>query len=111
MLLAGSLRDVVTIQAPMTVHDPNWGPSEGQAFENVGTARASVIASGGSESVKDKGVQASVKYTVRMRYREDVTSANRLAWSGKVLDIVSVVNVEQRNRELVLECVLHEEQG
>jgi len=105
---AGTLRERIVIQAPMTVHDPQWGPSEGEAFENVATVWASVAASGAGESVRDDKVQSTIGYTIRLRYLDGIDSKHRIQWRGRTLDIVSVTDPMQRRRELVIEAKEHE---
>jgi SPP1 family predicted phage head-tail adaptor len=43
-------------------------------------------------------------YDVRMRYRSDVTTAHRLAWDSKTLQIHGVADTDGRRRELLLTC-------
>lgn len=97
---AGTLRERVTIQVPEKVTDPQWGETEG--FAVTATVAASVTASGGGETRKDSGVQASTSYTIKCRYLDNVDSRCRLLWRGKTLDIVSATDPDARRRELVI---------
>lgn len=102
---AGTLRKRLTIQTAVPTDDPQWGKVD--SWQDGDTVWAEVIPASGSEVTKDQGVQASTKYTIRMRYRADLTSENRLKFKGKILGIVSVVNDQERNRELLIEAVEH----
>jgi SPP1 family predicted phage head-tail adaptor len=108
---AGTLRERIVIQAPMTVHDPSWGPSEGEAWEQVANVAASVTASGAGESVRDDKVQSTVSYTIKLRHLDGIDSKHRIVWRGRTLDIVSVTDPTQRRRELVIEAKEHESNG
>lgn len=97
---AGTLRERVVIQASVPATDSEWGRVE--QWQDVAETWANVKPAGGGESVKDQGVQSSLGYKVRIRFRSGVTSANRLVWRGRVLDIVSAVDPDARRRELLI---------
>lgn len=106
---AGMLRERVTIQVPTPSTDPEWGQVE--QYGVVATVAASVIPTGGSESARDKGVQSSTGYTIRIRYLDNVDSKCVLIWRGRTLDIVSAIDPDNRRRELVIEAKEHESNG
>lgn len=49
-------------------------------------------------------MQAEATHVVRIRYRQGVTSAQRVRFNGRVLHILGVIDPGERRRELVLEC-------
>src|SRR5688500_2012536 len=103
---AGTLRERVTIQASVPASDGKWGKVE--QWQDVADTWANVKPLNGGESVKDQGVQSSLGFEVRIRFRSGVTSANRLVWRGRVLDIVSAVDPDARRRELLITAREHE---
>lgn len=48
--------------------------------------------------------QAVATHRITMRYIAGVTPAMRYVFEGRVFKIVSVLNVDERNNELLLEC-------
>lgn len=101
---SGDLNQRVTIQRRQTWAG-KWGPKG--SWATVATVWASVLGSKGTEKAADKGVDSATPYTVRMRYRSDVTSTDKFIWRGRVLDLVSVVDADGHRRELVCECVMN----
>lgn len=54
---------------------------------------------------EDRGRLATMEtYLVRIRYRTDVTTANKLVWGSKELDIRHVADREMKGQYLWLEC-------
>jgi SPP1 family predicted phage head-tail adaptor len=59
----------------------------------------------GSELLAAQQVNASTTHEVRMRYGSDITARDRLTFDGRTLEIdAPPINVDERNRELVLRC-------
>jgi SPP1 family predicted phage head-tail adaptor len=104
-MTAGTLRERITIQAQSTSGSQEWGPS--LAWGDVATVWASVEAAESSEDFGQKGTATATSYTVRIRYRADVTPACRLVWRGRTLDIVGVIDVGGRRRECEIKAVSH----
>lgn len=101
---AGTLRDRVTIQRRDS-YLGQWGHES--AWRDVATVWAEVKATGGAEGFKDKGIDGRTGYVIRLRYRADVKSTDRMIYRGSVLDLVSVVDPDGRRRALECVCVLH----
>ncbi len=99
---AGTLRERVTIVAPTTESDGEWGARDSST--NVATVSASVIARSGTEATADQGVSSIVIYDVVMRYRTGISSINRLTWNGKTLEVVTAIDPDGRRRQLNIEA-------
>lgn len=101
-ITAGMLREPVTVQRQVSASDGMGG----QAIQWVDllTASASVIPLSGREAVQAMQLQASVTHRVTMRYRADLTPADRIIVRGKPMQIRAIINVEMRNRWLELIC-------
>lgn len=104
-MIAGKLRERVTIQRATPSVDTGWGSSA--SWADVATVSAAVLPVDASEPFTQQGVVTRAGFTVSIRYRADVTSKDRLSWRGRILEIVGVDNVGSRNRELVLKAVQH----
>ena len=103
---AGELRHRVSIER-LTSYLGQWGHES--AWRSIATVWASVVATDGGEKfdVKTSGVDSSMTHTVRMRFRADLTTKDRLVHRGQRLEIVSVIDPDGRRRELALKCVTH----
>jgi SPP1 family predicted phage head-tail adaptor len=90
----GKFNRRVTIQKKVTGTD-DWGqPSED--WEDVATVWAWIKAPTGmgtinSEYMSDAGEVSSTKYSIRIRWREDVTAKMRVLCAGRTFDIRSVI--------------------
>jgi SPP1 family predicted phage head-tail adaptor len=102
MIRAGELRQRVTIQTAAAGTDARWGTVED--WQDVDTVWAKVVPRAATEVTDAKGQQSTVTHDVTMRYRPDVTSKARLVWQGRTLEIVGVVDVDARKRELSIEA-------
>jgi len=96
------LREPLTIQRKLAVSDGMGG----QAIQwiDLTTVRAYVKPLSGREAVQAMQLQASITHRIYMRYKADLTPADRLVMRGQPLQIRSVINVEMRNRWLELAC-------
>ena len=101
-ITAGMLREPVTIQRQVSVSDGMGG----QAIQwiDLATIRAQVVPLSGREAVQAMQLQASVTHRVMMRYRSDLTPADRLLIRGNPLQIRAIINIEMRDRWLELAC-------
>ena len=101
-IIAGSLREPLNIQRKATVSDGMGG----QAIQwvTLATVRGDVRPLSGREAVQAMQLQASLTHRIYIRYRADLTPADRLVMRGQPLQIRAIVNVEMRNRWLELAC-------
>lgn len=101
---AGDLRHRVTIQAKQATRDA-YG-AEVVTWGDVATVWAAVEPLAGREFLQAQQVQEAVTTRIRVRYRGDVayTPEMRASWDGHLYNILSVIEVEGRRRELHLMC-------
>ena len=99
---AGELRARVTLQALTTTVDV--GPGKTVAWVTLVAVWAQVTPLNSRELIQAQAMGSSVSYTLRIRYRTDVTAANRVLWAGKTLQVHSVVRVDGRTAYLDLLC-------
>lgn len=58
----------------------------------------------GSESITAEQRVADVTHEVTVRYTESLAPDRRLVLGSRIFEIVSVLNVDERNREMTLSC-------
>lgn len=73
-------------------------------WRDVFAAWAAVDPVSGKEFYEAGQQQSMVTHKVRLRYRPGITTAMRLRHRERVLEIVSVINWEERNESLLLMC-------
>lgn len=99
---AGRLRQRVRIQEPV---DAQNGLGEMiRAWSTVATVWAAVEPLRGREFFDAEQVQAEISHRVRLRYRPGVDATMRVLFGSRVFQIQSVIDVDERRRELQLMC-------
>lgn len=101
---AGKLRERIQLLAPTASTDAAWGRT-GDAFAVYDTVSAEVTPQRSDEVRTQDAALSTTRYQIRMRYRAGVLQTHRITWKGKTLEIVGAVNVEGRNRELLIDAV------
>ena len=103
---AGTLRHRVTIIAD----ESDMRDADGHKVVNeqpVDRVRADIVALRGNELWRAQQVQPEITTRVRMRYRPGISSKQRLlheCCEGGTLDVLAVIDVGGRKRELELLC-------
>jgi SPP1 family predicted phage head-tail adaptor len=101
------MRQLVTLQTATTTRGtvgqqtPTWS--------DAGTFFAQVKTLGGGEVVNARQVRAVNRYSVRLRYSgslfaNGVLPTMRLLFNGRILNVESATNTDERYREYVLTC-------
>ena len=107
MIRAGELIHSVTIERFTATGTNTVGETE-KEWDVTGTTRASIEPLAGQELIESLKLGESVTAQVRMRYGSEtngVAAKDRLIWGTKVLEIFSVVNVGNANKELLLQVI------
>ncbi len=102
MMRAGPLRCRVTIEEPVETQGADGAILT--AWETFATTWASVEPIIGKEYFAQQREQAAVSHKIRMRHIAGITHKMRVAWGARIFEIESVLNVGERNREVVLMC-------
>lgn len=102
MIRAGLLRHQVTLQRPRTSGDA-FGEERAE-WEDVVELRAAITPVSGTEQMAAAQLAATVTHQVTTRYWPGITPRMRLLYGQRVLNIVSVVDVDERRRELRMDC-------
>lgn len=106
---AGRLRRVVTIQQPTTTQTGTGATriSGWAAISGGSSIYADIDEAPGQEKLQAGQVNAKRPVTVTIRYLAGVTAQMRVLYGSRTFQIVSSLNVDQRNRDLVLYCEEH----
>lgn len=99
----GKLRERVTLER--MVRTPDGFGGTGVSWSLVATCRAEVISFKGREHTRAGRTETRTPFRVVTRYREDVTSAMRIRWRDRLLDIQSVIDPDGERRWLALDCI------
>lgn len=106
---AGTLNRTVQIQDKGSPSRDAYG-AEVITWVTIATPRANIQPLRGQERIEAAQVSAEVSHRVRIRYRAtEIRPEMRVRYvdpvrGERILEIVSVVNVSERNREIELMC-------
>lgn len=102
---ASELREVVNIESLTTAADAYGNEADTWAAITDGTnVPAKVEPLRGSEFIAAQQVQSEVTHTVKMRYRTGVLPSMRLLYRSRYLHILTVIDMNERQRMLELHC-------
>lgn len=100
----GPLRNRITLES-RTVDRTTAGFGEPtENWTTLATVWASVEPLSGEEFFQAQQENAEVTHRVRLRFRSGITPKHRLKVGTRILDIVSVIDPEERGLELELLC-------
>jgi SPP1 family predicted phage head-tail adaptor len=74
------------------------------SWTDIAELWAGIMPLTGSETVRAMRVQPIQNFLIRLRYRDDITAADRLLFGQRVLNIRSVRNVNERGQWLECRC-------
>lgn len=106
----GDLRHRITIQSPTGTAQNQCG-EDVPAYTTFATVWAAVEPLRGREYLEAQKIRPEMQYRVRIRYLAGVTTDMQVVYRGKILDIQSIINVDERNRELHLMCLEGDQNG
>lgn len=93
----------VKVQAASRVSDGQGGFTE--TWDTTATLWAKVEPVKGWEKMQAQQLQTQLTHKVTVRYSASVTTAKRLLFEGRVLDVKEAVNLDEANAFLRLMCV------
>ena len=100
-MFAGELRHYVTIQTPTFTQDAAGGPTI--TWGTYANVWASIEPLKGNEYLQAK-VQSEVETRIRIRALDGVEEKMRVLWTPTTYEIVTVINVFERDQEMQLMC-------
>lgn len=99
----GQMRKRITIQSPVDMSDGAGGMVT--SWGTFASAWASVEPLSGHERMQAQAVQSDVSHTVTLHFRACVTAKCRVLLGSRVFRITAVRDIQERHRQLVLDCV------
>jgi len=98
----GQLRHRISIQTNTpTTNDFN---EEVEGWSTDATTWASIEPMSGKELVNAQQVVANITHKIIIRFRSGIAPQQRILFGSRIFNIESVINPEERNRELQLLC-------
>ncbi|SCY25308.1 phage head closure protein [Alkaliphilus peptidifermentans] len=98
----GKLRHRITIQEYQATRD-SFG-AEVKEWVDIKTVWASIEPLSGREYFSAKQINAEVTTKIRTRYLKGIHPKMRVLFNDRIFEILSVINVEEKKRELELMC-------
>lgn len=99
---AGRYKHRITFYRIVKVSDGGLGTVD--TAVDVVSAWAQVGPTSAQEVIEAMKVQQKVSHRIRMRYLPDITSALRVRFGTRHFRILSVINLAEDNRDLILRC-------
>jgi SPP1 family predicted phage head-tail adaptor len=91
---AGGLDKVITIERSSTTLDANRATVE--IWSPIATVRAGIVKASTEEFMRDRGASSETTITFRLRYRDDLTLADRIAYDSDTYDIKDIRELGRR---------------
>lgn len=100
---AGKLRHRISIQRVIETQESSYNEPTGQwvLFAEVS---ASIVPLSGRELIRAKQVELETDTEITIRYLDGLSPKMRIVYRDRVFEILSIINTEERNRELRLLC-------
>lgn len=99
-MMSGRLRHKIVIQNP-SESNGSYGETV-TTWGTFATVWASVEPLNGREYFESQQTNAEVNFRFRIRYTASITPKMRISYDSRTFDIISVINVNERDRETVL---------
>ena len=101
---AGRMRFLAIYQTPARQLDAN-NADKIVAWQDRFPVSISIETLKSWEAIKARAVQMNITHKIKCRWREDINADGRFNYRGRIFNIFSIDNVEERNRELeILAC-------
>tara|TARA_R110000751_G_scaffold23055_4_gene64243 strand:- start:1700 stop:2026 length:327 start_codon:yes stop_codon:yes gene_type:complete len=101
-LMAGKLRHRVSIQTESTAVDTYGEPTA--SWSTDATVWASIEPTSGNEVSIGEGQAGIITHRIFMRYTANASPKKRLLFGSRIFGIVTVLNHEERNEFMQLQC-------
>lgn len=99
-MLTGKMRRMVTIRTNARAPDGMGGYTETPA--DIDNIPARIQPLEGNEKLRAMQTGMTAPHQFTLRYRSDIRGASTLVYDGRTFDIQSIVDPEEKHRELVI---------
>lgn len=103
MLGAGKRDKRITIEKATDTQDETTGAAT-ITWSEFWKCWAAINTIGGTEKVRADQVEAGLTHKITILYKSGITPKMRVDYKGRKLGIESIVNTDEANVELVLNC-------
>ena len=98
---SGSLRHTISIQVESTEPDGMGGEIITWAdISGMAAVPAAIWPLSSKESLDAMKLELQVTHKIRIRYRSGITAKNRIKFGTRYFNIISLLNYEERNKQL-----------
>ncbi len=99
---AGQLDKYVTLQIRSITRGTSGGSVE--TWNTLANVWASIEPLEGRELLTAQQLTSELTTRIRIRYLEGISTVERVLYGRRVFEILSIINTETSNRELILNC-------
>lgn len=105
MIEPGKMRHRITFQQQVITRDAYGAPDlSDDSWQDVTTVWAAIDPVSGREFYAMQQSQSDVTHKVRTRYISGLDTAMRILYGARVLQIVSIIDWEERHESLLIMC-------
>jgi SPP1 family predicted phage head-tail adaptor len=98
----GKLHHRLTLEAPVETADGGGGAVKN--WQLVATLWGQIEPMSGAESSFGEQLEAGGTHRITLRYNPAVSPLNRLRFGARIFDILSVLNLDEKNQWFVCQC-------
>ncbi len=100
---AGGLQQRITFQEQASTQDA-YGETTG-TWTDVEDWWAKITPVSGREGVLSEQTTDAITHTILIRWRNGTTARNRITYNDRVFNIHAVRNIDEQQKEMILECI------
>lgn len=104
MIKAGELTQRINLQRDAGTAVDDYGQPT-RIWGTYHTTWASVRPLSGREQEQGAARSATISHRVRLRFKSDVRHGDRISMAGRILEIVSVRNIDEASFELEIDAI------
>ena len=101
-LYAGKLRHSITIERETITPDDSGG--QDIEWTTNKTLKAFIKPKSGNERLRGMQLESPTTHAVFIRYTADILTTDRVNFGGRLMQIRSVINIEERSKWIELGC-------
>ena len=104
MLKAGELTQRISFQRDGSATVDDYGQVT-RSWSTYYTTWASVRPLSGREQEQGAARSATISHRIKLRFKSDVRHGDRISMGGRILEIVSVRNIDEASFELEIDAI------